>query len=370
MVIRLRLTNRYLCRCAQVPARVCRRLWIRVCGIACVIGIAVAVLSTANSVSGGPPDSPQSGRPGSLPTAPATKRLNPYYIEIATAVITHNSADLQKYAAKMRLFADDKSRPYLWFPAMRARAFVLSRLDAQVAFVRCFTTLCHAQGNIRNQNKLLKFIPPVFDWLNKHHKSRWVVHAVAAGLPAAGPAPTKLYMCLLEMRLGEVKNPDDRIHLIKQSIGQANMAIIDAKRIPTPADAERESAGNVVPPLPLDYSPHLKQYQRALEDLRYLMVLNSFYVLKIHHLQNAAQVYLGNYGVHGPHSAEVFYRMVDALGVAYRTAITPQRKSEVLLAGGWLDTWYQKFQAVPGPWQGPIQKAWAHWQECVKLAGH
>jgi hypothetical protein len=326
-----------------------------------------------------PPGSPAKGNPPATAVQrisqpvewkpdPALAILNPYYLDIATAVMATNSADLQKYAAKMRAFADDKSRPYLWFPATRARAFVLSRLDAQLAFVNCFTTLCHGQENIRSQNKLLKFIPPVFDWLDKHHKSQWVVHAVAAALPAAGPAPTKLYMYLLDMRLGEMKNPDDRIHLIKQSIGQANVAIIDAKKIPAPA-AATEAAGNVAPPLPLGYSPHLKQYQRALEDMRYLMVLNSFYVLKIHHLQNAAQVYLGNYGVRGPHSAEVFYRMVDALGVAYRVAVTPQRKSAVLLAGGWLNTWHKKFQNLPGPWQKPIQKAWGKWQAVEASSG-
>ncbi len=62
--------------------------------------------------------------------------------------------------------------------------------------------------------------------------------------------------------------------------------------------------------------------------------------------------------------------MVDAPGAADRTATTPQRKSEMLLAGGWLNAWHEKFQAIPGPWQRPIQKAWTHWQECVKLAGH
>ncbi len=54
--------------------------------------------------------------------------------------------------------------------------------------------------------------------------------------------------------------------------------------------------------------------------------------------------------------------MVDALGVAYRTASTPQRKSAVLLASGWLGTWHEKFQKLPGPWQKPIQKAWSKWQ--------
>jgi hypothetical protein len=300
---------------------------------------------------------------------PALKILNPYYIRIATAVVTNNNADLGKYAARMRAFAHDKSKPYLWFPAMRARTFCLSRLDAPSAFVHGFAVLCHAQGNIRNQNKLLKFVPPVLSWLSKHQKSAWVQPAVAAALPASGPYPTRLYMYLLNLRLTEIRNPDHRINLIQQSIGQANTAIIDARKTSPPAKTNTESAASLAPPMALGYSPHLQQYRHALEQLRYLMVLNTFYVLKIRHLQAAAQVYLANYGTRGAHSPEVFYRMVDGLAVAYRVAVTPQRKAQVLLAGGWLNTWHQKFKTLPGPWQKPIEQAWKKWRSLEAAAG-
>ncbi|MGC9261086.1 MAG: hypothetical protein ACP5I8_13555 [Phycisphaerae bacterium] len=300
---------------------------------------------------------------------PAIKILNPYYIRIATAVVTDNSTDLAKLAAKMQAFADDKSRPFLWFPATRARTFCLARLKDEDAFVACFAELCHAQGNIHNQNKLLKFIPPVLAWLGKHKKSAWVEQAVAAGLTASGPQPTKLYMYLLNLRLAEMRDPNHRVQLIEKAIGQAKVAVINAGKIPPPNPAKppvgsgggNGNAGNTPMALTLGF-PHLKQYKSALEQLRYLRVLNLFYMLKLRKLQVAVGAYLSHYGSHGPHSAEVFYRMADALNVDYGFARTPQQKAAVVQAGDIIGNWYPKFENLPGPWQKQIQAALAKWQ--------
>ena len=317
---------------------------------------------------------------GAWLTDPAIKIINPYYIRIAAAVVTDNSTDLNKLAAKMRVFANDKSRPFLWFPATRARAFCLARLENEDAFVACFAELCHARGNIHNQNKLLKFIPPVFDSLNKHKKSAWVQQAVAAGLPSAGASPTKLYMYLLNLRLAEMKDPNQRVELIEKAIGQARVAVMEARKLPGPGPGGpaksvvgagaggNGKAGNAPAALTIGF-PHLKQYESALEQLRYLRVLNLFYVLKLRELSAAALGYLGHYGVRGAHSAEVFYRMADALSVDYNFARTPRQMAAVVRSGGILGNWYPKFKNLPGPWHRQIQTAWAKWMAIQSGAG-
>ncbi len=62
-----------------------------------------------------------------LEHSPAVKVLNPYYIRIATAIVTHDENALAQYAAAMGKFAADRSRPYLRFAATRAEVFCLAR---------------------------------------------------------------------------------------------------------------------------------------------------------------------------------------------------------------------------------------------------
>lgn len=230
-----------------------------------------------------------------------------------------------------------------------------------------FALLCHARGNIHNQNKLLKFIPAIFGSLNKHKESAWAEQAVAAGLQSAGPNPTKLYMYLLNLRLAEMKDPNHRVQLIEKAIGQAKVAVFEARKIPPPNPAKPPvgagggNAGNTPMALTLGF-PHLEQYKSALEQLRYLRVLNLFYVLKLRKLRAAVGAYLGHYGTHGVHSDEVFYRMADALNVDYGFARTPQQKAAVLRAGDIIGNWYPKFENLRSPWHRQIQAAWAKWQ--------
>ncbi|MGC8553499.1 MAG: hypothetical protein ACP5O7_11625 [Phycisphaerae bacterium] len=76
----------------------------------------------------------------------AMQILNPWYIRITTAVITHNQKDLAQYAAKMKALADSKTRAFLWFPATRARTLCLAYLDHQDKFAKSFAALCCAKG--------------------------------------------------------------------------------------------------------------------------------------------------------------------------------------------------------------------------------
>ena len=291
---------------------------------------------------------------------PALHVLNPWYLRIATAVVTNNTVDLDKYAVRMQKFAADKTKPYLWFPATRARTFCLVWLDDETAFIHSFAMLCHARGVRQNQDKVIIFAQRIFAVLAKQKRAAWVRAAVAQGLPASGPGPGKLYMYLLNQRLGQMRSPIAKRNLIQLSIGHAVIALENAKKILQPAKGPRNK--NHPGPLVLGYPQSYYRYQRNLETLRYMAVINDTQGLSTVELCRDGQSYLAIYGAKGRYSANVFYATLNQLYLVHRVLPQPVQKQRILAQGAWLDDWYAKVTAKPSPLVKQIQARWQEWQ--------
>ncbi len=296
-----------------------------------------------------------------LEHSPAVKVLNPYYIRIATAVVTHDQKSLAKYAAAMHKFAADRSRPYLRFPATRAEVFCLARLDSEDSFIHAFARFCRVGRTTLRAPRATAFANIVFAWLSNHKKSAWVSRAVAAGLPASGPGPDKLYMYLLNLDLAEMKSPLTKAKVINRAIAAAHAAIVRAEQIHQPKAVPGARPGTR--PLALGGPPRLGQYKRALETLRYDRVVNAALGLSVHELCRAAQIYLANYGAHGKYSQQVFYQTLNSLYLVQKVVPNVSLKQHMMAEGRWLAGWYPRIIKTHGPFRSAINLRWAQWKK-------
>ncbi len=330
--------------------------WLLITAIAIIPISATGRVLLATAVRHGPPPA----APAPQQWSPAIKILNPWYIRIAAAVVTRSQPDMQKYALKMQKFAADKTKPYLWFPATRARTFCLVWLEDEAAFIHSFAVLCHARGVRQNQDKVIIFAQRIFAVLAKQKRAAWIRAAVAQGLPASGPGPGKLYMYLLNQRLGQMRSPIAKRNLIQLSIGHAVIALENAKKILQPAKGPRNK--NHPGPLVLGYPQSYYRYQRNLETLRYMAVINDTQGLSTVELCRDGQSYLAIYGAKGRYSANVFYATLNQLYLVHRVLPQPVQKQRILAQGAWLDDWYAKVTAKPSPLVKQIQARWQEWQ--------
>jgi hypothetical protein len=296
-----------------------------------------------------------------LEHSPAVKVLNPYYIRIATAVVTHDQKSLAQYAAAMRKFAADRSRPYLRFPATRAEVFCLARLDGEDSFIHAFARFCRMARSTHRSPRAIAFTNVVFAWLGKHKKSAWVSRVVSVGLKASGPGPGKLYMYLFNLHLATLKSPIEKAAAIDAAIAAANAAIVHAAQIPQPKP--KPGVGTGAAPLALGYPPRLTQYRSALETLRYDRVINATEGLSTGKLCHAAQVYLANYGAHGRYSSEVFYRVLNMLFLTHKLVPGAAMKRRIIAQGRWLAGWYSRIIKTSGPYQTMIKLLWPKWKK-------
>lgn len=278
--------------------------------------------------------------------SPAVRILNPYYIRIATAVVKNDDAALTHYAAKMEQFANDKSRPYLWFPATRARTFCLARLNHEESFVKSFALLCHAKGVLENRDKLVPFAQAIFARLNKHKRSAWVAAATQAALPKAGPPPGKLYLYLLNTRLAGVRNAHKRFNIIHDAIGQTKVWIL-----------KHHLGGG-------------KQFvfSTGLRNLRLVAVNNDASSLDIPHLQSDATYYIAHYGADDKGSAMVFLTSIQTFIRAWLLSANPAEKARIINAGGWMANWYEKIVANAGQLAPQISHEWVQWRRLEQMA--
>lgn len=297
---------------------------------------------------------------------PSLRSLNSWYLRIAlAAVVTENKAGLKKLAARMQKFAADKSKPYLWFPATRARTFCLAQMDGsdnEAAFIHSFAALCHARGVAKDQVKVIRFAQAICASLEKRKRTAWVDGAVAQGLPASGPAPGKLYMYLLNQRLGEMRSPIAKRHLIQASIGRAVIAAEAAKKVVQPPVVKPGRGGAGPGPLVMGYPLRYYQYKRALETLRFMAVWNDTQGLTAADLCRDGQNYFAAYGATGRFSASVFYAVLNQLYFVHQALPKPAQKARILAQGNWLGDWYAKIIAKPGPLVEQIKARWQQWQ--------
>ncbi len=276
---------------------------------------------------------------------PTTKTLDPWYIRIATAVVRRNAADLQKYAAKMQAFADDTSRPYLWFPATRARTLCLARLKSESAFTGSYATLCQAHGNLLHRDKLVSFSRHVFNYLARHHRTAWVNAAVAKALPQAGPPAGKLYMMLLNRRLAQLPDAKHRYRLIHNAIGQAKVWNLKQR-------AKKHG--------PLVFSS-------GLWSLRFAAVRNDAAGSDIPHLQADAVKYLTRYHAGGRDSPLVFLMSLKACVYAWRHSPKPSQKTRIVNAAAWITDWYPKITPHAGRLSSQITHEFEQWRRLAKM---
>ncbi len=295
-----------------------------------------------------------------LEHSPAVKVLNTYYLRIAAAVVTHNDPALAKYAARMARFAADRSRPFLRLPATRAQTFCLARLKSESAFVHSFAAFCHLARHTGRSPRAIEFSQITFIWLEKHKKAAWIKPAVVAGQAASGPGPGKLYMYLFNQHLASMTSPLAKANMIEAAIGAANAAIVRASQAPKPVAGHGQPTQDA--PLALGYPPRLKQYRRALETLRYDLVINASEGLSVGKLCGAAQIYLANYGTHGIYSAEVFYQTLNSLYLAHRVIPNLPMKQKILAEGQWMKGWYPRMIKTGGPLKAAIQSRWQKWK--------
>ncbi len=281
-----------------------------------------------------------------LEHSPAVKILNPFYIRIATAVIKNDDVALAKYAGKMQQFAGDKSRPYLWFPATRARTFCLARLKSESAFVSSFAILCQARGNLVHRDKLVSFSHYVFNYLATHHRAAWVNAAVAKALPQAGPPAGKLYMMLLNARLAQLPDAKQRYRLIHNAIGQAKVWNLKQR-------AKKHG--------PLVFSS-------GLRSLRFVAVNDDAAGSDIPHLQSDATEYLARYHADGKGSPLVFLVSEQAYIHAWLLSPKPAQKARIINTAGWMANWYPKIVANAGKLGPQISHEWLQWQRLEQMA--
>ena len=281
-----------------------------------------------------------------LEHSPAVKILNPYYIRIATAVVKNDDAALVKYAGKMRMLAADKSKPYLWFPATRARTFCLARLKSESAFVRSFATLCQARGSLTDRNKLVSFTQYIFAGLNKHKRSAWVSAAVQAALPQAGPPAGKLYMVLLNRRLAQLPDARQRYRLIHNAIGRAKVWNLKQRA---------KTHGPLV-------------FSSGMRSLRFAAVRDDAASSDIPHLQSDATEYLARYHADGKGSPLVFLISEQAYIHAWLLSPKPAQKARIINTGGWMANWYPKIVADAGKLAPQITHEWVQWRRLEHMA--
>ncbi len=277
---------------------------------------------------------------------PSLRTLNSWYLRIAIAAgVTKDPAKLRKYAAKMRQFAGDKSRPYLWFPATRARTFCLARLKSESAFVSSFAILCQARGNLTDRNKLVGFTQYIFTGLNKRHHIAWVNAAVQAALPQAGPPAGKLYMMLLNARLAQLPDAKQRYRLIHNAIGQAKVWNL------------KQRSGNG------------KQFvfSSGLRSLRFVAVNDDAAGSDIPHLQADATEYLARYHADGKGSPLVFLVSEQAYIHAWLLSPKPAQKARIINTAGWMANWYPKIEANAGKLGPQISHEWLQWQRLERM---
>lgn len=281
-----------------------------------------------------------------LEHSPAVKILNPYYIRIATAVIKNDDTALAKYAGKMQQFAGDKSKPYLWFPATRARTFCLARLKSESAFAESFATLCQAHGNLLHRDRLVSFSNYVFNYLAKHRRAAWVNAAVARALPQAGPPAGKLYMMLLNRRLAQLPDAKQRYTLIHNAIGQAKVWNLKQRA---------KAHGPLV-------------FSSGLRSLWFAAVRNDAVGSDIPHLQADATEYLTRYRATGKDSPLVFLISQQAYIHAWLLSPKPAQKARIINAGSWMANWYRKIIPNAGQLAPQISHEFQQWQHLEQLA--
>ena len=293
---------------------------------------------------------------------PGLRSLNPWYLRIVAAVVAHSQPDMQKYAQQMQKFAADKTKPYLWFPATRARTFCLVWLEDEAAFVHSFALLCHARGVSENKVKVIIFAQRIFAVLAKQKRAAWVRAAVAQGLPASGPAPGKLYMYLLHQRLGQMRSPIAKRQLIQASIGQAIIAVQSAKKVVLVPVVKSAPGGAGPGRMVMGYPARYYRYRRNLEMLRFMAVISDTQGLTTVDLCRDAQNYFAIYGAKGRYSTNVFYTVLNQLYLVHRVLPQPVQKQRILAQGAWLGDWYAKITAQPSPLVKQIQARWQEWQ--------
>ncbi len=300
----------------------------------------------------------QQQRERRLEHSPAVKVLNPYYIRIATAVVTHDEKALARYATVMRKFAADRSRPYLRFPATRAEVFCLARLHGKGSFIHAFAGFCRMGRTTLRAPRAIAFTQAVFGWLKTHKKASWIDAAVAAGLPACGPGPGKLFIYLFNLRLADMKNPLAKAKAIREAIVSAGKALARSRKF-SQGQTGKDKAPN--DPLVLGYPPRLEQYRKGLETLHYELVLNAANGLSTGQLCRAARMYLHKYGAHGRYSSRVFYQTLNSLYQVHRVVTDSTVKRLTLEQGRWLGAWYPKIIDNKNPLDAAIKSLWQKW---------
>lgn len=294
-----------------------------------------------------------------LEHSPAVKILNPYYIRIATAVVTHGQAALARYAAAMQKFSADSTRPYLRFPATRAEVFCLARLTGEKDLVRAYGQLCRVGRRTLFGKRVVKFTDVIFPWLEKHKRSAWVDAAVAQGLSDCGAGPGTLYIMLFNWHLATMQSPVRKAKAIEAAIARALPAVAKAKKFSHTQVRDKAHPGGA---MVLGFPARLKIYQHGLETLRYELVVNAADGLSATELCQAARSYLGIYGAHGRYSATVFYTVLSNLLLAQRDTPGGAAKRQIISDGRWLGAWYPRIVKEGGPLTNKIKLLWHKWK--------